>query len=172
MKMSFRWILALAAVLAHAAAVSAQTPERRLTLSLGGGVGEYDLSGVDSAPLIAVRSAWTISRLFLTEGSFLYVPLDQQFGRSRLYVPEAQLQIRWPLPHVQPYLGAGVGVAIDVPRSNALSTDRELTLSGALGARTAFPGRVGLQVDLRVRGIGSSFEGSGAEATAGLTVRI
>lgn len=132
------------------------------------GIGEYDLSGVDEAPVLAVRGGTRFARLFLVEASLTYARVEQDFGRSRLFLPEVQAQIGWPYRRLEPYFGVGAGVAGDLADDDAVETTWDMTYSAAAGLRIALPANLGVGVDLRVRGIEASFTGSGTEATAGI----
>jgi len=138
------------------------------SVSLMGGVSQFDLSGTGTAPFGAVRLQ--IPLVFvIAEGSLGVFRPKEQDGRQRTYIiPEAQLQ--WQiLPFlVKPYLGLGAGVfrAVSGPEPHR----SEFTGSASAGVRVAVPViGVGFRGELRVRGIGSGFNGSAAEWTVGVT---
>lgn len=140
--------------------------------SLNAGVAEYDLSGVDTAPLLALRGGAFLSRHLSLEGSFGYAAVDQQFGQSRLYLPELQAQLSWPLGRVAPYLGMGGGAAIDAAEDPEIGTDTDATFSASIGMRVGLPARVGVRAEVRARAIGTDFTASGGELTAGMAYRF
>lgn len=157
--------IAIAALALVPRAARAQLPIP--TLSVMGGISQYDLSGTGTTPIAAVRV--TIPILFaVAEGSLGVMRPDEQSGTHTYIIPEAQLQWElFPLL-VKPYVGIGAGMfqAISGPGTHT----SQFTGSASAGIRVGVPLiGAGLRAELRVRGIGSGFGGSAAEWTAGLT---
>ena len=65
-----------------------------------------------SAAALAVRTTRTLTSNVRVEFGALFAKPEQQFGPSTLFVPEAQLQYRWNLGRVSPYVGGGIGAAL------------------------------------------------------------
>jgi hypothetical protein len=155
-----------------AAPLLAQPGATRPALSLSAGVSQYDLSGTGTTAVYAARLEQALRPALLVEGGVAVARPDQQFGRrSTLIIPEIGLQAQYPA-RVAPYLGVGLGAAIDRRHANDGGTRSEMTASGAAGVRAWATERVGLRGELRVRGIGTGFEGSTAEWTLGAAVRF
>ena len=96
----------------------------------------------------------------------------QQFGEITTFiVPEFQLQLQTP-NRVAPYVGAGFGRAFDIRSDQFGGTIARVTMSGALGVRAWMSSRAGARAELRVRGIGSGFNGSAVEGTMGWLLRL
>jgi hypothetical protein len=130
---------------------------------------DYDLSGVGSAPGLAVRTTRDVfSNVRLEFGGTLAKP-DQQFGTSTLFLPEAQLQYRWRAGRISPYLGGGIGAALV---KSDFHTDWDPTLSVALGTGVQLADRWGLTGEVRLRGHEWRFTGTTAELSVGVTWRL
>jgi hypothetical protein len=160
----------LMTVLAGGAAAQSVAPAP--TFSVHAGAFQYDLSGVGTTPMVAVRADFPLGRIALVEGSVGGARPDQQFGeRTTLMIPEAQLQFQLPLGRVLPYIGAGGGAFLDFRSGENGGLVSAVTGSVAGGVRAWVTPRVGLRAELRVRGIGSRFTGAAAEWTGGLSWR-
>lgn len=137
------------------------------SFSIVGGVSQYDLSGTGTAPFGAVRLE--VPLLFvIAEGSLGVFRPKESLGSRTYIIPEVQLQ--WQiLPFlVKPYVGLGGGLFRSVAGPGVRS---ELTASASAGVRVGIPLiGAGFRGELRVRGIGSSFVGSAAEWTLGLSL--
>ena len=68
---------------------------------------------------------------------------------------------------IAPYVGVGLGEAFDVRAEQFGGVLHNMTVSGALGLRAGITARAGAIAELRVRGIGSGFNGTAAEWTIG-----
>lgn len=161
----------LALVLSAAPAASAQVARRMLppSVSLHAGAFFFDLSGTGTAPMIALRGTRSLSQILVLEGGILAAFPEQQFGeRTTFLAPEVQLQFHWPSGWIAPYAGFGAGFVADIASEEVGGTDFDVTMSGAVGVRLALGYRVGVQADARVRGIGTGFQGSASELTAGV----
>lgn len=159
--------LALAAAFALPGAARAQSVSE---FSVGGGIMDYDLSGVGQTLTLNARAVAPLSRTFVLEPGILWANPDLQGGgEATLLIPEVQLQARFPLGVVTPYLGAGVGAAL------AFADDRddeyEAAFSGGAGLRIDAGGLLGFVLDARVHGFGTDFSGSTSELTLGLRIR-
>ena len=130
---------------------------------------QYDLSGTGNAPGIAARISRDLSPGLSLEFRSLFAKPEQQVGRSTLIVPEAQLQYRWNIARVSPFVGGGIGAAFI---QSPFRADWDPTLSAAAGAHVRLTERVGLIGELRLRGVEWEFSGSVAEWSAGLTWRL
>ena len=117
--------------------------------------------------MVAVRVALPFAHVFIAEGGAALARPDQQFGATTtLVIPEVGLQLQMPR-RIAPYLGVGIGEVLDFRDKQYGGTLHNLTASGALGVRAGLTARAGAIAELRVRGIGSEFNGSAAEWTVG-----
>jgi hypothetical protein len=147
------------------------TGEAQTRLALYRGVGEYDLSGVDSAPVTALRVSRDVLPMLAVEGGISQVKLRPDFGGEMTVVqPEIQAQLQLPLGPLVPYVGAGAGFAL--ASADGAEDDSDITLNAGLGLRLNLPLGLGVGVDGRVRGFGTRFTGSGADAAIGLSYRF
>lgn len=164
-----RWIyMASLAALALPSAAAAQ--HDRTHVSVMAGVAEYDLSGVNTSAIYALRAAMPWHPNLLLEGSLSYVRTSQQFGESDLFLPELQAQLQGTWGRFSPYLGLGAGVAIDLPaEETGVRDDVEFASAFSVGVRVGVAEGVGLRVDGRVHGIEPDFTGTVSELTGGLT---
>jgi hypothetical protein len=121
-------------------------------------------------PMVAFRADFPLGRALLAEGGFgVARPESGSGSRATLLTPEAQLQAQLRLGRVLPYIGLGGGAAV---ASEAGNIDSEVTASAAGGFRAWLTPRAGIRAELRVRGIGSGFEGAAAEWTVGFGWRF
>jgi opacity protein-like surface antigen len=162
------------------------TYDNARTATLAVGVSQYDLSGTGAAAHFAFRGTQAITRLLLAEASLGYTRYDAQGNvRSSLLIPELGLQLQAPLGGISPYVGIGAGVAANrvgggdstdpitgIRRSAVSRTTTDPTFSAAIGGRIAVSSPMSAVGELRVRGIGSGFEGSTAEWTLGIAWRL
>jgi hypothetical protein len=140
-------------------------------LSLMGGVAEYDLSGVETSNVWAARAAFPVEPFFLVEPAVSYIHTSQSFGRSDLWMPEVQLQAHLILGPAAPYLGVGLGAAIDdVEHVEGVEDETDFTTSVAAGVRWGLLEKIGLRVEGRIRGIEYDWVGTVSEVTAGVVV--
>ena len=162
---SVRAAIAAAALALFPLAARAQLPIP--SLSVMGGISQYDLSGTGTTPFAAVRL--TVPILFaVAEGSLGIMRPDEGSGTHTYIIPEAQLQWElFPLV-VKPYVGIGAGMFQTITGPGTHMS--QFTGSASAGIRVGVPViGAGLRAELRVRGIGSGFGGSAAEWTAGLS---
>lgn len=149
--------LAVAPGLAHA-----QLPVPSLTLM--GGVSNYDLATSGSAPIGAIRVDVPLLTL-VGEGS-LAAFWPNEAGAHRTYlIPEAQLQYQFFPMVVRPYVGAGVGWFRAVTGPSPLEND--VTVSASLGVRIGIPlTGIGFRAEVRTREMGG-FSRHATEYTIG-----
>jgi hypothetical protein len=134
------------------------------------GVGmEYDLSGVGTAPGLAVRGTRDVSEHVVLEVRGLFAQPNQQFGPSTLVVPEAQLQYRWNAARLSPFVGVGGGLAMV---KSSFDTNWDPTVSFSAGTGVRLTEQLGLLGEVRLRGVEYRFTGSIAEWAVGLTYRL
>lgn len=145
---------------------------RATTISVIGGVSQFDLAGTGTASILGARVDLEITRVFLGEAGFTAMRPSEQFSRRATYAfPEVQIQAQIPLRIVRPYVGAGVGYALASAHGSYAGSTR--TLAGAGGVRVLIPNtRTTLRAELRVRGIGYEFAGAMAEWTLGVGRRF
>lgn len=165
------WHLAAAFVLLLPAGLSAQHDRGHASLMFG--VTEYDLSGVSTSPIYAIRVAGPLRRNLLIEGSLGYVRTEQDSGDSDLFLPEVQAQIQGTWDRFSPYLGLGAGIAIDKPRDDDELFERETDVDFApafsAGVKVRLTRGVGVRIDGRLHGIEPDFAGTVSALTGGFT---
>jgi hypothetical protein len=130
---------------------------------------DYDLSGVGSAPALAVRTTRDFTSHVSLELGGVYAKPDQQFGPSTLFMPETQLRYRWHVARVSPYVGAGVGAALV---NSSFHSDWAPTLSMAAGTAVRLTDRLAATGEFRLRGHEWRFTGTTTELSAGLAWRL
>ena len=130
---------------------------------------DYDLSGVGSAPGLAVRATRNLTRHVSLEFGGLFAKPLQQFGSSTLFAPEAQLRYRWNAGRMSPYVGGGAGTALV---TSAFGRDWDPTLSIAIGTGVRLTDQVAVMTELRLRGHEWRFVGTTTELAAGLVWRL
>jgi hypothetical protein len=158
--------LALAAACVLPGAARAQSVSE---FSIGGGIMDYDLSDVGQTLTLNARGVAPLSRTFVLEPGILWARPDLQGGgEATLLIPEVQVQARFPLGPVAPYLGVGVGAALAFMDGD---DDHDVAFSGGAGLRVDAGGLLGFVLDGRVHGLGTDFSASTAELTLGLRIR-
>lgn len=168
--MRMRCTFVLASVLMLAGAVSsARAQDASWDLGVSAAAVQYDLSGTGTAPGLAVHAGRPVHGNVMVEIRALFAKPEQQFGSSTFFAPEAQLQYRWNIARLSPYVGGGVGLAAN---ASPLRTDWDPTLSFAVGTGVRLNDRLDVTGELRLRGIEWRFVGSTAEWSAGLKWRI
>ena len=150
-----------ATAVAAQVATSERCPSCRNSVSVVGGVTQYDLSGTGSAFIAGAHLDRRVRPWLIGDASLRVLrPVEQFRERSWYAIPELQLQLQTPRGVVRPYVGAGGGWFVG-PQWRG-------TASGALGLR--YVGRetpLGARAELRVRGIGRTFSGAAAEWSLG-----
>jgi hypothetical protein len=130
---------------------------------------DYDLSGVGTAPGLAIRTTRDLSSNVSLEVGGLFAKPGQQFGPSTLFMPEAHVRYRWNTARVTPYVGGGLGTALV---KSSFHTDWDPTLSVAAGTGVRLTDRLGLTGEFRLRGHEWRFTGTTTEVSAGLAWRF
>ena len=134
------------------------------------GLMDYDMSGTGQTIPIAIRGSKALSnRLALEFGATIAAP-QQQFGPSRVVVPEAQLSYSWQLGRVRPFVSGGAGTAMI--RSDVLDTRWRSTFSAGGGARVQLGHRVYAVGEMRLRAISRQFSSTTAEWLGGIGWRL
>jgi len=144
---------------------------RHLSANLG--VFSYELADEGNAAMVAVRGNMPISSVLTLEAGILVTRPDQVGRTATFLAPEAQVQLALPFIRFVPYMGLGLGAAIDFGGpEDADGTSYDMGVSGSVGARYWLNPRIGLQGEYRNRGIGFDFAGSSSEYTLGLAWRM
>ena len=169
MRLGYRVLFLFAFALAVAGVSTAHAQGSSWDFTVSGARVDYDLSGTGTAPGLAVRSTRDLTPNVRIELGGLFAKPQQQFGPSTLFMPEAQLQYRWNAGRLSPYVGGGVGVAMD---KADFRTDWDPTVSFSIGTGVRLTERVGLTGEFRLRGHEWRFVGTTSELSAGLTWRL
>src|SRR5262245_46277630 len=77
------------------------------SITVGFSMMEFDLAGVGTAPGMIIRASRALNGHVAVEGSFPMSWLNEDFGRSTLFAPEAHLQYHWKAGRFRPYAGGG-----------------------------------------------------------------
>ena len=156
-------ILSCAFLLAGSASAFAQSPTWDFGISVARI--DYDLSGTGSAAGVAGRATRALTRNVALEVRGLFARPEQQSGPASLFAPDVQVQYRWKIGRLTPYVGGGVGfAAIKSP----FRTDWDSTTSVAAGTGVRLTDRVALVGELRIRGFEWDYVGSTGEWSIGL----
>jgi hypothetical protein len=170
MKSVLRSVCAAAFVLLCGAPGFAQTPAARNAVAAGFSLTEFDLSGVGTARGVTLRASRALTDHVAIEGSLPMAWLNEDFGKSRLFAPEAQLQYHWRVRAFRPYVGGGAGMAWR-DRGVLGHSSLNLTLSVAGGTRVDLTDRLALVGEVRLRGVERDFAGSTTDITTGVSWR-
>jgi hypothetical protein len=160
----------LAALLASAAAMGDGNAQ---AFTLAGGARLYDGDDGESATMAALRTEFPIGPRALIEfaSSVSEVPDDRRSGVRSVFEAQVQLPIR--LGDVlTPYFGAGGGMGSVNRVSGGDEGGWKGVLSASAGVRVAFADQLGMVIDARVRGVGTSFTGSHTDLTVGLRYQL
>jgi hypothetical protein len=168
MRSGFMRLLAFAFVIS-AAAASPALAQHRSDIAVSAIGMEYDLSGVGTAAGLAVRTTHELTPHVVLEFRGMFAKPDQQFGPSTLFVPEAQIQYRWNVARLSPFVGVGGGAALV---TSALASDWDPTISFSGGTGVRVTDQLGLIGEVRLRGVKYRFTGSIAEWGVGLAWRL
>jgi hypothetical protein len=143
------------------------------SVSISAGVSQFDLAGTGTAPAIVIRydhnigsAHWLLGDASLT----IMRPEEQLVGRRTYAISEAQVHFQIPAAVVRPYIGFGPGWLF--PVSGAGHRRGQLSTSGAGGIRVVPDGPLAFRVELRIRAIGSAFESTTVDWTAGVGWRL
>jgi hypothetical protein len=164
-----------AALLAVAAlATNELQAQERASVSVVGGVTEYDLSGVGDRRIMGLRAEIPISGPFIVQPGVSYMNYRDQFSdpvrgpRSHLWFPEVQLQAELPFRALRPYAGVGAGASLQFLDGNS---NIDATLSVAAGLRVDLPAGFGIGGELRVRAV-DPWAGSTADFALSVSRRL
>jgi opacity protein-like surface antigen len=130
---------------------------------------DYDLAGTGNAPALAVRTTHSLTSNVRLEVGALFAKPEQRFGPSTLFAPEAQLQYRWNIGRVAPYVGGGIGAALV---KTDFASDWDPTYSVAGGAAVRLTERLAATGELRIRVHEWRGAGTTTEISAGLAWRL
>ena len=136
---------------------------------------DFDLSGTGNTGGLVVRTSRALTSHIGVELRALFARPCQQFqdckavGPATLFAPEAQLQYRWNVGRVEPYLGAGLGASA---LRSSFHTDWEPTVSFAAGTGVRLTDQLALTGEFRLRGHEWRFVGTTTEVSAGLAWRL
>ena len=175
MRFAVRVIGSLAFVVLVSGAASAQAQESWGELSVTAGRVDYDLSGTGSTAGLAIRATKNFTPSLGLEIRGLFARPCQQFqsceevGPATLFVPEAQLQYRWNVGRLEPFVGAGLGLSA---LRSSLGTDVDPTVVFSGGTAIRLTDRVALNGEFRLRGHEFRFVGTSTEMNVGLSWRL
>lgn len=158
--------LLLTATVARAQDAAAAQP----TLTISGGVMDFDLSGTGQTWVAGVRFIRPFTSHLAIEIGTSYARPEQDFGETTLFAPDFHLQYHWKIGPVRPFIGAGAGfVHISGPFD---VDDTDPTFSAAGGLRVDIGPRASLFGEMRVRGHERGFVATTAEWSGGLSFRF
>lgn len=162
-------VLLLAAILLTGSVARAQDAAPP-TLTISGGVMDFDLSGTGQTWVAGVRFIRPLTSHLAIEIGTSYARPEQDFGETTLFAPDFHLQYHWQVGPVRPFIGAGAGfVHISGPFD---VDDTDPTFSAAGGLRIDVAPRASLFGEMRVRGHERKFVGSTTEWSGGLSIRF
>lgn len=150
--------VAAAALLLPVASAGAQetAPPAHVLIQTGLFNYDFELDGDGYAPMLAARAVVPVATVLMLEGSVLAARPGQDFGETTtLLIPEVQVQLALPFSQLIPYIGLGVGAAIDFRSSDVGGKQSYATFSGAVGGKYWLRDALGVQLEYRARGIGS-----------------
>lgn len=167
-------ILAGAVMLAAVplAAEGQQADRARYHVAATVGRTDYDLSVVGQADVYSGRVGVELSRVFGLEGHVGYAAVEEDGGTSKLYTPEAQARVRWPVGRFGPYVGAGAGMIVADSYDPEVANDADVTFSAAGGMTADLGKRVLVLGEVRVRGVGARLTGATGDLNVGVGYRF
>ena len=183
MSIGFRGVLSLVAAILISSASPAQAQDSSWgDLAVSTGRMDFDLNGTGHTYGVAVRAKRHFSpHLALEVGGVLarycgYKSVSggeclpgKQEGTTSLFMPEAQLQYRWNMGRVSPYVGGGMGLS----RRGGLNFSRwDPTFSAAVGSAVYVTDRLGITGEFRLRGHETRFTGTTSEISTGVVWRF
>lgn len=141
----------------------------RPAVSLSGGARVYDAQdGGESHVMAAIRTEFPIANLIVIELAGSVADPAERIERSVGSAFEAQVQLPIALgPTLTPYFGVGGGVG-QVYTRGVDDRESELVLTGAVGLKAMLSESLGVIADARIRGIGTEFDASHLDVTAGI----
>jgi hypothetical protein len=162
-----RRVLIVATVIGIHMVVGGPAYAQSNSFAISAGAFNFDLSGTGTSPLIAMSVDTRPAGNVLLEGGLTFAFPEQQFDRTTFIIPEAQLQYQFPIGRFAPFVGGGVGAAIDIRDEFLGGTDVDLALSIGGGVRANLSDSFGLRGDFRMRAFGGNFSSSAAELRGG-----
>ena len=183
MSIGFRAVLSLVAAILISSASSVQAQDSSWgDVSVSAGRMDFDLNGTGHTHGVAVRAKRFLSPHLALEIGGAYARYcgyrsvtggeclpSRQDGTTSLFMPEVQLQYRWNMGRVSPYVGGGMGLS----RRGGQNFSRwDPTFSTAVGAAVYVTDRLGLTGEFRLRGHETRFTGTTSEVSAGLAWRL
>lgn len=183
MSIGFRGVLSLVGAILISTASLAQAQNSSWgDLAVSTGRMDFDLNGTGHTHGVAVRAKRHFSPHLALEVGGVFARYcgyrsvsggeclpSQQEGTTSLFMPEAQLQYRWNMGRVSPYVGGGMGLS----RRGGLNTSRwDPTFSAAVGSAVYLTDRLGITGEFRLRGHETRFTGTTNEISAGLVWRF
>ena len=137
-------------------------------ISMSAGISEFDLSGTGTEAAFDVRYGHPLAGPLALDAGVGLVRPEQQFGeRTWFWQGDVLLQLERRSGRLQPYGGIGLGGAADVRSDDFGGTELRFVTAATLGLRTPVTERGKLQLEGRVRMIGTGFNGSIAQLTLG-----
>ena len=131
------------------------------------GIMDFDIAGTGQTMPFGVRFSKALTNhLALEVGTTFAVP-EQQFGRSTMNIPEAQLSYSWRLGRVRPFVSGGAGVGLFSTSAVPINWWWP-TFSTGGGARIQLNDTLHAVGEMRVRGISRNFSSSTAEWLGGI----
>lgn len=170
MKAMLMGAMLLATVPAGAGAQEA--PAGRFHVAATAGWTDYDLSIVGQGKVYSGRIGVQLSPLFGVEGHVGYAAVEEDGGTSKLYTPEAQVRVGWPLGRLSPYLGAGAGMIVADSYDPEVENDAEVTFSTAAGVTAELGRRLLVLGEVRLRGVGARMTGATGDLNVGVGYRF
>jgi len=140
-------------------------------LTLVAGVSEFDLSGTGHGFIGGARIDVPVRAALILEGAVSVMSAPQAGDTTTVVFPEALVQVQLPR-RLAPYLGLGLGVAVDIRDEDFGGTQIDPTFIGAAGIRFDLTETAGLRTELRVRGHETGFVGTTADWTGGVSWRF
>lgn len=163
---------ALMLVATPMAAQAQWTEQGRFHVAATAGRTDYDMSVVGQANVYSGRVGVQLSRLFGVEAHVGYAGVEEDGGTSKLYTPEAQVRVRWPIGLFSPYLGAGAGFIVADSYDPEVENDTEVTFSTAGGVTADLGRRLLLLGEVRLRGVGARMTGATGDVNVGVGYRF
>ena len=171
MKAVLTAVAVLAVLPAAAAAQQLGTGPVRVAATIGRM--DYDMSVVGQANVFSGRLGVRLGSVLGLEAYGGYAAVEEEdLGTTRLYMPEAQIQARWPLGRISPFVGAGAGLIVAESYDPAIGTDSEVTFSAAGGLTADVGSRMLLLGDVRLRGVGPRMAGATGDLNVGVGFRF
>lgn len=160
------WGMGVVVAVVIAGVAAPRAAAGQVALSAAAGAASYDLSGVGTSGVAAVRvEAPVLPWVDVQAGTgFFWYPSQAVDDRAML-LPEAGLMVR--LPALPLYLGAGVGHTLGVKGEQ----DDEPTLYAALGADLEDRGGWAIRPEIRLRAV-DPWVGTIADFTLGVRRRF